>query len=75
MQETNPSQHSSADSDTTDPSSESKARQQQSDPQLTELAGFIDPNEDLEPTLEDGTKGPEKADEENARNAEKNDND
>lgn len=69
MQDTKDMQQSPAESDTTDPSSESKGRQQQSDPQLTELAGFIDPNVDLEPTLEDGTKGPDKADEENARNA------
>lgn len=74
MQETKNSQNSS-ESDTTDPSSESKGRQQQSDPQLTELAGFIDPKEDLEPTLEDGTKGPDKADEEHARNLEKNNDD
>ena len=38
-----------------------KGRQQQTDPQKTELKGFIDPNEDLEPTLEDGTKAPDKA--------------
>lgn len=38
-----------------------KKRQQQSDPQVTELKGFVDPHEDLEPTLEDGTKAPEKA--------------
>jgi|GEM_PF-2201746 len=50
--------------ETTDPANISKARQQQSDPQLTELKGFIDPNEDLEPTLEDGKKSPEKAEEE-----------
>lgn len=38
-------------------------RQEQSDPQLTELKGFVDPNEDLEPTLQDGKKSPDKADE------------
>ena len=38
-----------------------KAKQQQTDPQITELKGFVDPKEDLEPTLEDGTKAPEKA--------------
>lgn len=51
--------------DSTEPSSQSKARQQQSDPQLTELKGFVDPNEDLEPTLEDGTKAPDKKPPEN----------
>ena len=38
-----------------------KKKQQQTDPQITELKGFVDPSEDLEPTLEDGTKAPEKA--------------
>ena len=38
-----------------------KVKQQQTDPQITELKGFVDPKEDLEPTLEDGTKAPEKA--------------
>lgn len=38
-----------------------KKHQQQTDPQITELKGFTDPREDLEPTLEDGTKAPEKA--------------
>ena len=54
--------------DTTEPSTESKGTQQQSDPQLTELKGFVDPKEDLEPTLEDGTKGPEKLKEEAENN-------
>ena len=36
-------------------------KQEQSDPQLTELRGFTNPDEDLEPTLNDGTKSPEKA--------------
>ncbi len=54
--------------DTTEPSTESKGTQQQSDPQLTELKGFVDPKEDLEPTLEDGTKGPEKLEEEAEKN-------
>ena len=57
--------------DTTEPANRSKASQQQSDPQLTELKGFIDPKEDLEPTLEDGTKGPEKLKEEAEKNFEK----
>ena len=38
--------------------------QEQSDPQLTELRGLTEPSEDLEPTLTDGTKAPEKAKEE-----------
>lgn len=38
----------------------SKAKQQQTDPQITELKGFVDPSEDLEPTLEDGSKAPDK---------------
>lgn len=38
-------------------------KQEKSDPQLTELRGFIDPEEDLEPTLQDGKKSPDKADE------------
>jgi hypothetical protein len=40
-------------------------RQQQSDPQITELRGFTKEEEDLEPTLADGTKAPDKAEEEN----------
>ena len=53
----------------TNPASEEKIeqnpihKQEQSDPQLTELRGFVDPKEDLEPTLQDGKKSPEKADE------------
>lgn len=43
-------------------------KQEKSDPQLTELRGFVDPNEDLEPTLQDGTKSPEKAQEEYKEN-------
>ena len=57
--------------DTTEPTNQSKASQQQSDPQLTELKGFIDPKEDLEPRLEDGTKGPEKLKEEAEENQKK----
>ncbi|HEY0041912.1 MAG TPA: hypothetical protein VGB71_14670 [Flavisolibacter sp.] len=52
----------------TEPSSQSKSKQEQSDPQLTELRGFTDSSEDLEPTLTDGTKAPDKADAENERN-------
>lgn len=48
-------------SDSTEPSTQPPQKQEQSDPQLTELKGFIDPNEDLEPTLTDGTKAPDKA--------------
>ena len=39
---------------------QTKREQQQSDPQVTELNGLTDSTEDLEPTLEDGTKAPEK---------------
>lgn len=39
---------------------EVKAEQQQTDPQITELKGFVDKTEELEPILEDGTKSPEK---------------
>jgi hypothetical protein len=42
----------------------SKHRQEQSDPQLTELKGFTNPSEGLEPTLTDGKKSPDKAKEE-----------
>ena len=50
-----------------DAADESKKKQQQSDPQKTELKGFVDSSEELEPRLEDGTKAPEKAPEENSR--------
>ena len=52
----------------TEPSTQSRERQEQSDPQLTELRGFTNSSDDLEPTLTDGTKVPEKADEENKAN-------
>lgn len=55
-------------SDSTEPSSQNESRQEQSDPQLTELKGFTDSGEDLEPTLTDGTKAPDKADAENREN-------
>jgi hypothetical protein len=42
-----------------------RSRQQQTDPQMTELKGFVDPSEDLEPTLEDGKKSPDKEPPEN----------
>ncbi|GAC1421691.1 MAG: hypothetical protein NVS1B13_08240 [Flavisolibacter sp.] len=36
-------------------------KQQQTDPQITELKGFLDPMEDLEPKIEDdGTHNPVK---------------
>ena len=44
----------------TDPENAPEKKQEQSDPQLTDLKGFVDPSEDLEPTLTDGTKAPEK---------------
>jgi hypothetical protein len=68
MIQENDNQATQQENDTTEPSTESKGQQQQSDPQLTELKGFFDPKEDLEPTLEDGTKGPEKLKEENVDN-------
>lgn len=34
----------------------SRKKQQQSDPQITELKGYIDPNENLEPEIEDEIK-------------------
>ncbi|QEC54786.1 hypothetical protein [Flavisolibacter ginsenosidimutans] len=60
---TQPSGH-----DSTEPSTQNANRQEQSDPQLTELKGFVDKKEDLEPTLTDGTKVPDKAKEENRQN-------
>ena len=47
--------------DSTEPNRQPDHKQEQSDPQLTELKGFVDKNEDLEPTLTDGTKSPDKA--------------
>lgn len=47
--------------DSREPSTQRESRQEQSDPQLTELKGFTDSSEDLEPTLTDGTKAPDKA--------------
>lgn len=58
--------------DSTEPSTQAEGRQEQSDPQLTELKGFTDKHEDLEPTLTDGTKAPEKADAEHRENENKN---
>jgi hypothetical protein len=64
MPETRKDDNQPANTTTTEPSLEKQSRQEQSDPQLTELKGFTDPSEDLEPTLTDGTKAPDKADEE-----------
>jgi hypothetical protein len=47
--------------DSTEPSTQPESRQEQSDPQLTELKGFVDSSEDLEPTLTDGTTAVDKA--------------
>ncbi|MDQ6609118.1 MAG: hypothetical protein M3Y85_04790 [Bacteroidota bacterium] len=60
MQESNNTKRKYLNGNSTEPSNLPKDKQQQSDPQLTELAGFTDPSEDLEPTLEDGTKSPDK---------------
>lgn len=67
MHQANKSNQSSSNQNhsSTEPSTQPKEKQQQTDPQLTELKGFIDPSEDLEPTLEDGTKAPDKAPPEN----------
>ncbi len=54
--------------DSTEPSTQADSHQEQSDPQLTELKGFVDQSEDLEPTLTDGSKAPDKAEEENRIN-------
>lgn len=51
--------------DGSDPANQPREQQEQSDPQRTELRGFTDSDEDLEPTLTDGTKAPDKAEEEN----------
>lgn len=45
-----------------------RSEQEQTDPELTELRGFTDSDEDLEPTLTDGTKAPDKAESENRDN-------
>jgi hypothetical protein len=49
----------------------STSRQEQGDPPITEIRGFFNPDEDLEPTLTDGTKAPDKAKEENRVNERK----
>lgn len=54
--------------DSTEPSTQAEHKQEQSDPQLSELKGFVDETKDLEPTLTDGTKAPDKAKEENRQN-------
>lgn len=55
--------------DTGETGDQSRGKQEQSDPQHTELRGFVNPNDDLEPTLTDGTKAPEKAHEEHKKNS------
>ena len=54
--------------DSTEPSTQAEHKQEQSDPQLTELNGFTYTSHDLEPTLTDGSKAPDKAKEENRQN-------
>lgn len=54
------------------PSRATRSEQEKTDPQITELRGFTDPSEDLEPTLTDGTKAPDKAEAENRENQSKN---
>ncbi|RPD51755.1 MULTISPECIES: hypothetical protein [Chitinophagaceae] len=56
--------------DRNNPIIQSESRQEQTDPQMTELKGFVDSDKDLEPTLTDGTKAPEKAQQERKENDE-----
>lgn len=51
-------QEHTPDKDRNNPNIQSESRQEQTDPQLTELKGFTDNSKDLEPTLTDGTKAP-----------------
>ena len=44
----------------TSPSTQPAERQEQTDPQLTELRGLTDSKEELEPVLTDGQKAPDK---------------
>lgn len=44
-----------------EPTSRTDKQQEQTDPQMTEWRGLTDSSEDLEPTLSDGTKSPDKA--------------
>ena len=60
MQEENNNENATPENEGTKPSSHSTNMQEKSDPQLTELKGFFDSKEDLEPTLQDGTKSNEK---------------
>lgn len=46
--------------DRNNPNIQSESRQEQTDPQLTELKGLTDGSEELEPRLTDGTKAPDK---------------
>ena len=66
--QTDREEQTSKENDSTRPATQSAENQEQSDPQLTELRGFTDSSEDLEPTLTDGQKAPDKADAENAEN-------
>jgi hypothetical protein len=57
-----------ADNNNDQPTPATRSEQEQSDPEMTELRGFTDSDEDLEPTLTDGTKAPDKAESENRDN-------
>ena len=59
MQQENTNDNLSTENTTPKPASEKTNMQEKSDPQLTELKGFTDSSEDLEPTLQDGTKSPD----------------
>ena len=66
-------EHNNADHNRNDqPLRATRSEQEKTDPQITELRGFTDPKEDLEPTLTDGTKAPDKAESENRENQSKN---
>ncbi len=43
------------------PSTDNREKQQQSDPQLTELKGFVDKDEKLEPEIYDDNAGKDKS--------------
>jgi hypothetical protein len=60
-----------ADNNSDQPIPATRSEQEQSDPELTELRGFTDPKEDLEPVLTDGTKAPDKAKSEDRDNQSK----
>jgi hypothetical protein len=48
-----PEQTNKNEEGTNNASSESRKKQQQTDPQMTELKGFVDENEKLEPNLKE----------------------